>query len=317
MKKLTFRNGDQLDILGLGTWKSRPNELYDAIRQAIRIGYRHFDCAFIYMNEEAIGKALKDAIDEGDVTREDLWITSKLWNNSHAKSDVEPALRKTLKDLQLDYLDLYLMHWPHVFKKEFINASSAEETRPTSEVPHIETWTELEKMNEAGLALHIGVCNFNKHKLKALMDQASIKPEMNQVELHPLLHQNDLLEFCNENGVHLTAYSPLGSPDRSEGMKAADEPNLFEHPIVNELAKAHNCTAAQIMIAWAIERGTAVIPKSVNPGRMRQNFESPQINLSATDMDKMAEADRNYRFVKGQFWAFEGTEYSVDWLWNR
>ncbi|MCB9186138.1 MAG: aldo/keto reductase [Flavobacteriales bacterium] len=317
MKQLTFRNGDKLDILGLGTWKSKPGEVYDAIRSAIKIGYRHFDCAFIYMNEKEIGHAFADAFAAGDVKREDVWITSKLWNNSHKKEDVLPAMKKTLSDLQLDYLDLYLVHWPHVFKKDFMGATKAEETWSTAEVPHIETWREMEAAVDAGLAKHIGVCNFNKHKLKALSEQASIIPEMNQVELHPMLHQNDLLEFCKENGVHVTAYSPLGSPDRSAGMKASDEPNLFEHPVIKELARKHNCTEAQIMIAWAMQRGTAVIPKSVNPERQLQNFLSTEINLSEDDMQLMASADTGYRYVKGQFWAFEGTEYSVDWLWNR
>ncbi len=303
-------------MLGLGTWKSKPGEVYNAIREAIKIGYRHFDCAFIYMNEKEIGNALLDAMKEGDVTRSELWITSKLWNNSHAQKDVIPTLKKTLVDLQLDYLDLYLVHWPHVFKKGCINASAANETLPTSEVPHFETWKGMESAVEAGLAKHIGVCNFNRHKLKSLADQATIKPEMNQVELHPLLHQNELLEFCTENGIHITAYSPLGSPDRSAGMKAENEPILFDHPTIKELAETHSCSPAQIMIAWAITRGTAVIPKSVNPERLKQNFESTLIVLSGEDMKKMATADKGYRFVKGQFWAFEGTEYSVDWLWN-
>lgn len=317
MKQLTFRNGDKLDILGLGTWKSKPGEVYDAIRSAIKIGYRHFDCAFIYMNEKEIGQAFADAFADGDVKREDVWITSKLWNNSHKKEDVIPALKKTLSDLQLDYLDLYLVHWPHVFKKDFINASKAEETFSTTEVPHIETWQGMEEAVELGHAKHIGVCNFNKHKLKALSEQATIVPEMNQVELHPMLHQTDLLEFCKDNGTHVTAYSPLGSPDRSAGMKADDEPNLFDHAVIKELAKKHNCSEAQIMITWAMERGTAVIPKSVDEGRQLQNFQSTEINLSDDDMKLMATADKGYRYVKGQFWAFDGTEYSVDWLWNK
>ncbi len=317
MKKLTFRNGDKLDILGLGTWKSKPGEVSDAIRSAIKVGYRHFDCAFIYMNEKEIGQAFADAFKDGDVKREDVWITSKLWNHCHKKEDVLPALKSTLADLQLDYLDLYLVHWPHVFKKDFFNASKAEETLPTSEVPHIETWRVMEEAVELGLAKHIGVCNFNKHKLEALSKLATIKPEMNQVELHPQLHQNDLLKYCAANGIHVTAYSPLGSPDRSAGMKADDEPNLFAHPVIKELAKKHNCSEAQIMIAWAMERGTAVIPKSVNPERQLQNFKSTEINLSEDDMKLMASADKGYRYVKGQFWAFDGTEYSTDWLWNK
>ena len=317
MKQLTFRNGDKLDILGLGTWKSKPGEVYTAIREAIKIGYRHFDCAFIYMNEKEIGQAFADAFAAGDVKREDVWITSKLWNNSHKKEDVLPALKQTLSDLQLDYLDLYLVHWPHAFKKDFMNPTSAEEVHVANSIPHIETWRGMEEAVELGLAKHIGVCNFNKHKLEALSKEATIKPEMNQVEVHPQLHQNDLLEYCAANGIHVTAYSPLGSPDRSAGMKANDEPNLFEEPVVKELAAKHNCSPAQIMIAWAMERGTAVIPKSVNAGRLKQNFESTAIQLSAEDMSKMATVDKGYRFVKGQFWAFEGSGYTVDWLWNK
>lgn len=317
MKQLTFRNGDKLDILGLGTWKSKPGEVSGAIREAIKIGYRHFDCAFIYMNEKEIGDAFAAAIKAGDVTRKELWITSKLWNNSHAQEDVIPTLKKTLSDLQLDYLDLYLVHWPHAFKKEFVGASSVSEVHLADTLPHIETWRGMEQAVELGLTRHIGVCNFNKHKLAGLSALANIKPEMNQVELHPMLHQNELLDYCKANGIHVTAYSPLGSPDRSAGMKAADEPNLFEIPVIVELAKKHNCTPAQIMVSWAMERGTAVIPKSVNAGRLKQNFESAAIELSSEDMAKMASLDKGYRYVKGQFWAFEGSGYTVDWLWNK
>ncbi|MCF8276783.1 MAG: aldo/keto reductase [Flavobacteriales bacterium] len=317
MKQLTFRNGDKLDILGLGTWKSKPGEVYTAIREAIKIGYRHFDCAFIYMNEKEIGQAFADAFKDGDVKREDVWITSKLWNNSHAQEDVIPTLKNTLTDLQLDYLDLYLVHWPHAFKKEFVGASSLEEVHVADTLPHIETWRGMEAAVAQGLAKHIGVCNFNKHKLKALSEQATIVPEMNQVELHPMLHQTNLLDFCKKNGTHVTAYSPLGSPDRSAGMKAADEPNLFEIPTIVELAEKHNCSPAQIMIAWAMERGTAVIPKSVNAGRLKQNFESKEIQLSAEDMAKMTALDKGYRFVKGQFWAFPTSGYTVEWLWDK
>jgi len=316
MKKLEFKNGDTMPILGLGTWKSTPGEVYNAVREAIKIGFRHIDCAFIYMNEKEIGQALADAMNEGDVKREELWITSKLWNNSHAMEAVIPALKKTLADLQLDYLDLYLVHWPFVFKKDKLNAASADDMISLVELPLHETWRGMELAAEAGLTRHIGVSNFSIKKLKDLISKAKIKPEMNQIELHPLLHQNELLRFCKTEEIHVTAYSPLGSPDRSAGLKAENEPNLFEHPIIKDIAAKHGCSPAQIMVAWAMERGTAVIPKSVNAGRIAQNLQSTKIQLSAEDLQKMAHSDRHFRYVTGAFWAFKESGYSVANLWD-
>ncbi|MBL4586272.1 MAG: aldo/keto reductase [Flavobacteriales bacterium] len=316
MKKLTFKNGDTMPILGLGTWKSKPGEVYSAVREAIKVGFRHIDCAFIYMNEKEIGQALADAFSEGDVKREDLWITSKLWNNSHAMDAVIPTLRKTLADLQLDYLDLYLVHWPFVFMDDKLNAESADDMIPLSELPLENTWRGMELAVESGLTRHIGVSNFSVKKLKDLISKVTVKPEMNQIELHPLLHQNEVLAFCKSEGIHVTAYSPLGSPDRSAGLKAENEPNLFEHPIIVGLAEKHDVSPAQIMIAWAMERGTAVIPKSVNAGRIAQNLQSTKIELSIEDMQKMAHADRHFRYVTGAFWAFKGSSNSVANLWD-
>ena len=316
MKYLDFKNGDSMPALGLGTWKSNPGEVYDAIIEAIKVGYRHIDCAMIYANEAEIGKALKDAMESGLVKRKDLWITSKLWCNSHGKENVVPALQSTLNDLQLDYLDLYLVHWPVAIKPNVVFPEKGEDMVSLKDFPISDTWSGMETTAALGLTKHIGVSNFSIKKLKNISSGANIKPEVNQIELHPLLQQSEMLEFCNNENINLTAYSPLGSKDRIPEMKAENEPNLFENPIVIEIAQAHNCSSAQVLISWAIDRGTSVIPKSVNPGRIKQNFDSVDIKLSENDMSQITKLDRHFRYVNGAFWAMAGSPYTVAGLWD-
>jgi alcohol dehydrogenase (NADP+) len=313
---LAFANGDIMPQIGLGTWKSKPGEVYDAVREAIRIGYRHIDCAAIYMNEAEIGQAISDAIAAREVKRKHLWITSKLWNNAHAEDSVLPALRKTLADLQLDYLDMYLVHWPIAFRADVMGPKGAEDMLPLSELPIIGTWRGMEAAHAAGLTRHIGVSNFSVKKLKELLAEAKVRPENNQVELHPLLAQTELLEFCTAEGIHLTAYSPLGSFDRSAALKGTDEPNLFDHPILKQVAAKREVSVAEVLIQWAVKRGTAVIPKSVNPDRLRQNLRSRYLTLSDLDMEIISHVDRHYRFIDGSFWEFPGSSYTVANLWD-
>ncbi len=316
MKTLQFSNGDPMPILGLGTWKSKPGEVYEAVKAAIRLGYRHIDCARIYGNEAEIGQALAECFQEGLVSRQDLWITSKLWNDSHAPEHVQPGLEETLADLHLDYLDLFLMHWPVALKKGASFPLSAEKMVSLDDIPLAATWGAMESLVDKGLCRHIGVSNFSLPKLKSLMEEAKLKPEMNQVELHPYLQQNDLLEFCRQNGVHMTAYSPLGSPDRPDSLKAEDEPVLMEDPTVAEIAHRHNISPAQVLIAWAIHRGTAVIPKSVNPKRIEQNLAAAEVSLPEQDLAEIAKLDRHRRYVDGTIWVVEGGPYSLENLWD-
>jgi alcohol dehydrogenase (NADP+) len=313
MKRLTFSNDDSMPILGLGTWKSKPGEVYKAVREAIKIGFRHIDCAAIYVNEKEIGEALKDAFIERDVSRSDLWITSKLWNSSHKPAQVKPALQKTLADLQLSYLDLYLMHWPVAYKEGIGFAQKAEEFLTQEEAPVSETWKALEDCKQLGLVRHIGLSNFNIAKLQEIQDIATMLPEMNQIELHPFLPQQKLVAYCHNHKIHLTAYSPFGSLDRQN--KKEDEPRLFENEAVLKISETHNCAPAQILIAFAIARGIAVIPKSVSPIRLKQNFEAANIDLSTEELGTLLNQP-NFRFIDGTFFTFEGSPYSLSDLWE-
>ncbi len=316
MKSIQFANGDQMPIFGLGTWKSAPGEVYKAVKEALQLGYRHIDCAPIYGNEAEIGQALSESFAEGVTTREQLWITSKLWNNSHAPENVQPAIEKSLADLQIDSLDLYLIHWPVAFRSEVLFHNSAKDLIGLNELPIATTWSAMENLVDKGLCNHIGVSNFSVPKLKELLGTANIKPEMNQIELHPYLQQPAMLEFCNSNSIHLTAYAPLGSSDRPAPLKSKDEPILLEDPTIIKMAANHAISPAQLLISWAIHRNSVVIPKSVNPERLKQNLGSAAVSLSQEDMEQIAELNRNRRYVSGDFWVVEGGPYSLANLWD-
>lgn len=316
MKSIKFSNGDTMPIIGLGTWKSKPGEVYQAIIWAIESGYRHIDCAAIYDNEKEVGNALHFAFQNGLVTREEMFITSKLWNSNHRLEDVHLALKKTLKDLKLEYLNLYLIHWPVSFKKGVGFAQNREEFYTYSDVPLSQTWEGMEDCKNKGLTKHIGVSNFNISKLEEIIKNGQQRPEMNQVEMHPFNPQHKLVEYCRSQGIQMTAYSPLGSGDRSASVKKPNEPSLLENSIIVELANKYQVSPAQVLIAYAIHRDIVVIPKSVNEGRIKENLASLDIQFEKDDFEKLEKIEFRYRFIDGSFFTGPKSPYTQEDLWE-
>jgi len=315
MKTQRLSSGTELPALGLGTWKSEPDQVYHAVRAALEVGYRHIDCAAIYQNEEEVGRALEESFKAGDAKREDVWITSKLWNDAHLPKDTRPALETSLRKLRLDYLDLYLIHWPVALRPDVVFPRGPDDFLSLEQAPLEDTWKAMLELREAKLSREVGVSNFSKGQILRVRDATGQVPAVNQIELHPYLQQEGLLDACRELGVAVTAYSPLGSPDSAAFVGRKDDILLFEHSTIVSIAEARQATPGQVLIAWALARGTSVIPKSVNPGRIAENFGSLDVTLTEADMKAIAELDRHQRMVDGSFW-FVGETYSEESLWD-
>jgi alcohol dehydrogenase (NADP+) len=315
MKTFTLNDGDTIPALGLGTWKSQEDSAYQAVREALRIGYRHIDGAWIYENETEVGRAIRKSIEEGVVTREQLFVTSKLWNSFHGPDDVETGCRDTLTMLGLDYVDLYLMHWPIAFRPGTVLPEGYEGFWSLSEVPLAKTFEAMLKLRDKGMVKSVGVSNFSISKLEQLIAETGVVPAVNQVELHPYNPQNELLAYCCDKGIHLTAYSPLGSLDRPEALKRSDEPPLLENQVVKSVAADEGLTPGQLLIAWAIQRGTSVIPKSTHPQRIAQNFAAASHTLSTMAREKLDSIDTRFRYLDLKDWFIPGVTYEGGDFW--
>lgn len=306
MKTLILRTGDQLPALGLGTWKIPRDTCADTVFDAISAGYRHLDCACDYGNEAEVGQGIARAIAEGLVTRADLWVTSKLWNTYHRPEQVEPALRRTLGDLGLDHLDLYLIHFPislrfvpfeERYPPEWLFDPAAQSPRMEFDpVPLAQTWAAMEQLADAGLVRNLGVCNMTSGMISDLLAGARIPPAVLQVEMHPYLTQERLLRFATQEQIAVTAFSPLGAGSYvSLGMADRAE-SALELPVVREIAERMGATPAAVLLAWGIQRGTNVIAKSSSAARLRENLAAADLTLAEADMDAISGLDRHQRF---------------------
>jgi len=293
---VTLNNGLTMPILGLGTWQSKPGEVSAAVKHAIASGYRAIDGAFVYGNEKEVGEGVNAKIADGTVKREDLFITSKLWNTFHSKDAVVPALKNTLQLLGLDYIDLYLIHWPNGFQEGgSLFPADADGKNIYSDIDYTETWSSMEKCVELGLTKSIGVSNFNSKQIERVLSVATIKPANNQCECHPYLNQKKLIEFCKSKGITFTAYSPLGAPQRPWAKD--DDERLLDDAKLKEVATKHGKSPAQILIKYQVQRGVICIPKSVTPARIEENFNIFDFELSCEDLAYIDTFDCNGRFL--------------------
>jgi len=321
----TLPDGGRIPGIGLGTFGSDAvdaNQVAAAVRYALGIGYRHIDCASVYGNEAEIGQELAGAIAGRAgfpaLPREDLWITSKLWNDKHAPADVAPSFKKSLRDLGLDYLDLYLIHWPfpnfHPPKCDV--AARAPDARPYIHEEFMATWRELEKLVDQGLVRHIGTSNMTVPKLELLLRDARIKPAVNEMELHPHFQQAERFDYVVSRGIVPIGYSPLGSPGRPERDKTPEDSVDMEDPVILEIARRRGVHPAAVCLKWAVARGQVPIPFSVNPRNIRANLEAVAADpLTAEEMAAIAAIDRNCRLIKGQVFLWPG---AAGWesLWD-
>jgi len=310
-------DGDKIPVIGLGTFGSDsvdPETVAATIRKAILAGYRHIDCASVYGNEANIGHTLKEIFKSGIVKREDLWITSKVWNDKH--DDVEASCRKSLADLQLEYLDLYLVHWPfpnyHPPKCD-VNTRNPN-AKPYIQENYMKTWRQMEGLVEKGLVKRIGTSNMTIPKLKLLLRDAKIKPAFNEMELHPHLQQPELFKFCHDNKIQPIAYCPLGSPGRPDRDRTPEDTVDLEDKVIFEIAGRLHITPAQVAIKWSIQRGQIPIPFSVN--HFYENIEAAvKVVLTDRDMAKIAKIDKNCRLIKGQVFLWKDNQSWED-LWD-
>eukprot|EP00183_Erythrolobus_madagascarensis_P005656 CAMPEP_0185845982 /NCGR_PEP_ID=MMETSP1354-20130828/1793_1 /TAXON_ID=708628 /ORGANISM="Erythrolobus madagascarensis, Strain CCMP3276" /LENGTH=354 /DNA_ID=CAMNT_0028546063 /DNA_START=57 /DNA_END=1121 /DNA_ORIENTATION=- len=310
-------SGEEMPLVGLGTWKADAGVVGEAVKVAVRSGYRLIDCANDYGNEREVGHALAQLLREGVVKRGEIFVQGKLWNSNHRKEHVREDLMATLQDLQLEYLDSYLIHWPQavpatgaaaaVFRNGNRPAHKSEGTMFPLEddgrfcsdpaTHFMEAWFAMEELMDEGLVKSIGVSNFNHRQLlEVVKNKRKHMPSVIQNECHPFLQQKDLIDLCNHLGVVFQAYSPLGSGDRP-WIRNAGDPELLEDERLMSIAQKHGMTAAQVVLRWQTQRGVSIVPKSVRAARIRENLDSLKFKLDAGDMDKIASLNIGWRYL--------------------
>ena len=298
--------GDNLPAVGFGLWKIDKPDTANLVHAAVEAGYRHLDSAADYGNEKEAGEGIKSALAAGLCQREELWVTSKLWNTYHRPEHVLAACEKTLSDLGLDYLDLYLIHFPIALKFVDFDVRYPPEWffDPDAEAPRMEidpvplhaTWAAMEDLKESGLVKHIGVCNYNSALLHDLMAYAKQKPEVLQVEAHPYLSQERLIKLAQDYGMTVTAFSPLGALSYVSLDMAAENESVLETDAVKTAAARLGKTPAQVVLRWGVQRGTAIIPKTARKERLKENLALFDFELSAEEMQAISALNSNRRF---------------------
>ncbi|XP_038597230.1 prostaglandin F synthase 1-like [Tachyglossus aculeatus] len=300
-RHMLLNDGNKIPVLGFGTFglMNAISEGEMAVKKAIEVGFRHIDGASLYENEREVGRAIQAKIADGTVTREDIFYTGKLWSSCHYPTSVRPALEETLKNLQLDYLNLYIIHWPVTLKPGMdLEVLKKKEKLSFDYVDLCTTWEALEVCKDAGLTKSIGVSNFNHKQLEMILTKPGLKykPVCNQVECHPYLNQSKLLEFCKANSIALVAYSALGSQ-----VIPTDNPSypvLLEDPVLGAIAKKHNRTPALVALRYQLQRGVVVLAKSFTENRIKENIQVFDFQLNPEDMKAIDGLNRNYRYIQ-------------------
>jgi diketogulonate reductase-like aldo/keto reductase len=316
----TLYTGARMPSIGLGTFGSdrvTANEIAESVKGAAAVGYRHFDCASVYGNEPEIGAAFEEIL-RGGIRRNDLWITSKLWNDKHGENDVVASCRQSLADLRLRYLDLYLVHWPfpNFHPPGCDVASRSPDAKPYFHENFMKTWRKMEELVDMGLVRHIGASNMTIPKLKLLLRDARIKPAVNEMELHPHFQQPELFKFVLDNGMQPIGFCPIGSPGRPERDRTPEDTAPTEDPVIVNIARLHGIHPAVVCIKWAVQRGQTPIPFSVH--HHRTNLEGIVSDpLTSGEMRAIAAIDRNCRLIKGQVFLWkEGQSWEDLWDLN-
>jgi diketogulonate reductase-like aldo/keto reductase len=315
--KKKLNTGAEMPVVGLGTFGSDNYDnqtIANAVHDAICLGYRHIDCASVYGNEKEIGEVIAQLIAEGKVKREELWITSKVWNDMH--HDVIGACKKSLADLQLDYLDLYLVHWPfpNAHAKGVSVESRDANAKPYIHADYMKTWRDMEKLVEMGLVKNIGTSNMTIPKMELLLRDCKIKPACNEMELHPHFQQPALFNYLLQHDIQPIGFSPVGSPNRPVRDKTPDDTTPIDDPVIHEIAKAHGVHPAVICIKWAAQNGQIPIPFSVKQEKFMSNLRcATEDPLTDAEMAAIKSIDKNCRFIKGQVFTWKGATWEDLW----
>jgi alcohol dehydrogenase (NADP+) len=317
----TLFDGTKIPCIGMGTFGSdrfNAEQVSNAVAGAIEVGYRMFDCAAVYGNEDLIGKVFENAFKKGVVRREELTITTKVWNDMHGRGDVLLSCAKSLRDLQLDYIDLFFVHWPFANYHEPGCSGDARnpDSKPFSVEGFMETWRQCEKLVDMGLVRYIGMSSMTIPKLEAVLPLCRIKPAVIEMELHPAFQQPELFDYVVAHNIVPIGFCPIGSPTRPDRDKTEQDVCDIQMPELVEIAKAHHVHPAVICLKWAVQRGQIPIPFSIYENEYTSNLKcATEDPLTDEEMAKLKAADKNCRLIKGQVFLWPGAKGWED-LWD-